>query len=107
VQEDQVQGGEALLAVDEEAPVAVLVGVDERAEEVLHRRRPAGPARAARPLELADEIGDQGRDLVRAPGVLPLVVLDRIGHTAVEQSLEGESLASDPAARHPPRPDGC
>ena len=35
MQEDQVQGGEALLAVDEEAAPALFLRVDERAEEEL------------------------------------------------------------------------
>ena len=62
VEEDQVQGCEPRLAINQEAALAVLVGVDERSEEELRCRGPAGATSAVDALELLDESTWEGRE---------------------------------------------
>jgi hypothetical protein len=78
VNEDQVQDGKALLAVDEEPDLASNVVVDERSQEVLVgvTDASAGTWVLLGLLELVEEVVDQSPDVFRRPGELSLVVVD-------------------------------
>src|SRR5687768_5405157 len=81
VQEDQQQGerGEPLLAVDDEL-LAVLVADDNRTQEIVAVvGYGASLVRFLMALEeLCREVVDQLRDLLLAPLVFALVVIDRV-----------------------------
>ena len=67
--------------------------LNQRLDKLAHRLEAhAPPARQRR----------QGVRLVRAPGVLALVVLDGVGLPALEQLVESEGLSADPPTSHPP-----
>lgn len=80
VQKQQVQGGEPLLAVHQKTHLALLLHVNERAEEErLAALPPAGAPLLPGQVEGLEEVGDQRAHVIRRPGVFPLVVVDVVG----------------------------
>jgi hypothetical protein len=98
--QQQVQRGDPLLAIHQVRDIAIREG-DVRPEEI--RVVPAGvPAVVQRvPLdaESAVQVLDQAADVLTAPGVLPLVIVQLVP-VPVEQLVDGAAPALDRRARH-------
>jgi hypothetical protein len=107
VHEQQVQGGEPLLAVHEIPGTTRLFDVDERTHEepVGFRALPATATSLPVVLEGADEIVHQGPDVVGRPRVLTLVVVDLV-KKPVEQVFQAEVSAGNRSTHKTSKIDG-
>ncbi|OLT12371.1 hypothetical protein BJF78_03895 [Pseudonocardia sp. CNS-139] len=96
MEEDQVQRGEPLLAVDEVSRAALRLDIHERTEEHL---LPRAPASTLVGFERLPEIVQEHTDVVRSPRVLALVHVDQVA-VALEQVAQAEDTRADAVNRH-------
>ena len=95
-----MQGGEPLLAINQVAEISRTLVVHKGAKEVLRSEVWSSPIFACAPpiTKRPEQIFDEGSDFIRAPRILPLVIINGI-ERFLEQRAEWEGVNADVARR--------